>query len=45
MHASPPPSPPPHDLLHHSSKELKSLELLVIKNVFKMIHTLNYLQS
>ena len=44
----PPPSPPPpspHDLLHHSSKQLKSLELQVIKNVFKMIHTLNYLQS
>lgn len=46
MHASPPSPPPsPHDLLHHSSKQLKSLELLVIKNVFKMIHTLNYLQS
>ena len=46
MHASPlPPPPSPHDLLHHSSKQLKSLELLVIKNVFKMIHTLNYLQS
>ena len=46
MHASPPSPPPsPHDLLHHSSKQLKSRELLVIKNVFKMIRTLNYLQS